>query len=145
MTIGERLLKCRKDKMLSQEDVAERIGVSRQAVSKWENDLSVPDTYNLIELSNLYGVSVEYFVRGDIDDGSTTQQKEENTEKKTPSENKKPISCLRSAIGFGVIGIGVMIFSLNIALSIMGLDTSIITTLIGIGIGFIGLKISSLL
>ena len=64
MTVGKRIAKCRKDKNLSQEYVAEQLGVSRQAVSKWENDLSAPDTYNLIALAKLFNVSVEYIACG---------------------------------------------------------------------------------
>ena len=65
MTIGERIAKCRKDKNLSQEYIAEMLDVSRQAVSKWENDQSEPDTGNLILLARLFGVSVEYLANGE--------------------------------------------------------------------------------
>ena len=65
MTIGERIAKCRKDKKLSQEYIAEILDVSRQAVSKWENDQSEPDTGNLIQLARLFGVSVEYLANGE--------------------------------------------------------------------------------
>ena len=44
---------------MTQEFVADRLGVSRQAVSKWENGISDPSTSNLIALAKLYGVSVE--------------------------------------------------------------------------------------
>ena len=65
MTIGQRIAKCRKEKNLSQEYIAEMLEVSRQAVSKWECDLTEPDTGNLIALSNLFGVSVEYLAKGE--------------------------------------------------------------------------------
>ena len=65
MTIGERISKCRKEKNLSQEYVAEMLEISRQAVSKWENDLTEPDTGNLIKLARLFGVSVEYLASGE--------------------------------------------------------------------------------
>ena len=65
MTIGSRIAKCRKEKNLSQEYIAEMLEVSRQAVSKWECDLTEPDTGNLIALSNLLGVSVEYLAKGE--------------------------------------------------------------------------------
>ena len=64
MTIGERISELRRTASLSQEYVAEKLGVSRQAVSKWETDASAPDTYNLIALSSLFGVSVEYLATG---------------------------------------------------------------------------------
>ncbi len=65
MSIGERIAKCRKEKNLSQEYVAELLDVSRQAVSKWENDQSEPDTGNLIQLARVFGVSVEYLANGE--------------------------------------------------------------------------------
>lgn len=64
MTIGQRISELRKERSYSQEYVAEQLGVSRQAVSKWETDLSVPDTNNLIGLSELFDVSVEYIATG---------------------------------------------------------------------------------
>lgn len=59
MTLGETILTLRKQKKLSQEDVGAILGVSRQAVSKWETDQSLPDTGNLLALADLLEVSVE--------------------------------------------------------------------------------------
>ena len=68
MTIGQRICELRKERGYSQEYVAERLDVTRQAVSKWETDLSAPDTYNLIALAELFGVSVEYIATGKGED-----------------------------------------------------------------------------
>ena len=65
MTIGERIAKCRKEKNLSQEYIAELLGVSRQAVSKWETNQTEPDTGNLIGLAKIFSVSVEYLANGE--------------------------------------------------------------------------------
>ena len=65
MTIGSRISKCRKAKNFSQEYLAEILGVSRQAVSKWETDQTEPDTNNLIGLARVFGVSVEYLANGE--------------------------------------------------------------------------------
>lgn len=64
MTIGNRITNARKEKGLTQEYLAEQLQVSRQAVSKWETGQSSPDTKNLIALSQLLGVSVEYLAIG---------------------------------------------------------------------------------
>lgn len=56
---ANRLLQYRKQAGFSQEELAEKIGVSRQAVSKWERSEASPDTDNLVELSKLYGVSLD--------------------------------------------------------------------------------------
>ena len=61
---ANRLYEYRKSNNLSQEELAERIGVSRQAVSKWENGTSEPSTANLIALSKLYGISLDELVKG---------------------------------------------------------------------------------
>lgn len=60
--IGDRLASLRKAHGYSQEELADKIGVSRQAVSKWERTESSPDTDNLIALANLYGVSLDELV-----------------------------------------------------------------------------------
>ena len=67
MTIGQRISELRKNHGYSQEYVAEQLNVSRQAVSKWETDTSAPDTYNLIGLAQLFGVSVEFIAVGKKD------------------------------------------------------------------------------
>lgn len=59
MMFGEKLQELRNKSKLSQERLAELVGVSRQAVSKWENDLSYPDTKNLIRLSEIFNVSMD--------------------------------------------------------------------------------------
>ncbi len=64
MSIGERIAQLRKDASLSQGQLAESLGVSRQAVSKWENDLSSPDTLNLIRLADVLNSEVEYIATG---------------------------------------------------------------------------------
>ena len=58
MTLGQRISLYRKKLNISQEELGARLGVSRQAVSKWETDLSAPDLNNLIGLARELGVSV---------------------------------------------------------------------------------------
>ena len=62
MTLSEKLIKLRKDSGWSQEELADRLGISRQAVSKWESAASLPDIDRLYKLSKLYGVSVDYLL-----------------------------------------------------------------------------------
>ena len=63
-TLGEKLRENRVRCKMSQEFVAEAVGVSRQAVSKWENGVSDPSTSNLIVLAKLYGLSAEELLEG---------------------------------------------------------------------------------
>lgn len=96
MTIGNRICKLRKEYSYSQEYVAAHLGVSRQAVSKWEKDQSAPDTYNLIALAELFNVSVEYLATGKI-------KEEEITSKEIST-----ISQTRKIIGYILVGAGLV-------------------------------------
>jgi transcriptional regulator with XRE-family HTH domain len=62
--MATRLLELRKKSGFSQEKVSEILGVTRQAVSKWENGQGLPDANNLVELGALYNVSVDYLLTG---------------------------------------------------------------------------------
>ena len=64
MSIGERITQLRNQKNMSQGQLAQTIGVSRQAISKWENDQSSPDTIHLIKLSDILDTEVEYLATG---------------------------------------------------------------------------------
>ena len=65
MEIGKKLKKARVQSGLTQENVAEKINVSRQAISNWENEKSYPDIISVIELSNLYSISLDDLLKGD--------------------------------------------------------------------------------
>lgn len=64
MSIGERISTLRKEQKLSQGQLAGLLDVSRQAVSKWENDQSSPDTIKLIQLADVLDTDVEYLATG---------------------------------------------------------------------------------
>lgn len=69
---ANKLVKLRKSHNMSQEALAEQLGVSRQAVSKWERAESSPDTDNLIALAKLYGISVDELLNGAIETEDNT-------------------------------------------------------------------------
>ncbi|MDO5548651.1 MAG: helix-turn-helix transcriptional regulator [Eubacteriales bacterium] len=64
MELDERLLALRKSNHFSQEEIAERLGVSRQAVSKWESGQGKPEIGNVIKLAEIYGVTTDYLLLG---------------------------------------------------------------------------------
>ena len=64
MSIAERILTLRKSKGMSQEQLAEAVGVSRQAVSKWESEQASPDPEKIITLSEVFGVTTDYLLKG---------------------------------------------------------------------------------
>lgn len=71
MTLGQKLFEMRKKAALSQEQVAEVLGVTRQTVSKWETDQTTPDFDKIIPISKLYNVSVNELF------GEETKKKQE--------------------------------------------------------------------
>lgn len=99
MTIGERIAELRKDRGYSQEYVAEKLDVSRQAVSKWECDASAPDTYNLIALSELFGVSVEYIAVGKKEGSCDTARQEQDHRPLTVTHHFKQSLGLSNILG----------------------------------------------
>ena len=67
MELGKQIRKYRQEAQLSQEELAERIYVSRQTVSNWENDKSYPDVNSLVILSETFHISLDKLIKGDID------------------------------------------------------------------------------
>lgn len=67
MSLGNSLFNARKKSGLSQEEVAGRLGVSRQTISKWELDETLPDIRQSKKLANLYGLSLDELIEFDID------------------------------------------------------------------------------
>lgn len=75
MTLGEKIRTLRKKAGLSQEALAEKLGVSRQAVSKWENDNGMPETEKLINMAKLFGVSLDTLIgEASTDDAPAAEQ-----------------------------------------------------------------------
>ena len=63
MTFGEKLQKLRQKAGMSQDALAERLDVSRQAVSRWERDETMPETDKVVALADLFGVTTDYLLR----------------------------------------------------------------------------------
>ena len=95
---AERLYQYRRRAGLSQERLAELIGVSRQAISKWERAEASPDTDNLIALSKIYGVTIDELINGktpindaggaDRDDDGAPVEKDETVHKNSRDESE---------------------------------------------------------
>jgi transcriptional regulator with XRE-family HTH domain len=64
MNISDRIQTLRKAKGISQEELADKVGVSRQAVSKWESEQSLPDLDKVITMSDYFGVTTDYILKG---------------------------------------------------------------------------------
>lgn len=133
LKIANRLVQLRKSHHLSQEALAQKLGVSRQAVSKWERAEASPDTDNLILLSRLYGVSLDTLLcmdtpAGRNDGGAPPAQRRRESDEEDDEEDanawwkRYPVTralaacypilmtALYLALGFGLSGWGWLLF-----------------------------------
>ncbi len=77
MELGKQIKKHRQEVQLSQEKLADRVYVSRQTISNWENDKSYPDVNSLVLLSEIFQISLDNLIKGDIEVMKDVIQKEE--------------------------------------------------------------------
>ena len=79
MTFAEKILQLRKREGYTQEELADRLAVSRQAISRWEMGTAVPDSSNLLQISKLFSVSTDYLLNDEyISDEDLPKVKEKN-------------------------------------------------------------------
>ena len=110
MTTGEKIAKLRKQAGLSQEALCEKLGISRQAVSKWENGTAQPTNDNLAQLAKLFGVTISSLLDDeDINIGNAVAEEEVKTEP-APQGNKKE----EKSFKLGVLLQGIAIIILGI-------------------------------
>jgi len=111
---GEFLYQLRKEKAWTQSELADKLGITNKAVSKWETGESFPETSQLVPLASLFGISVDELLRGKRNSDLTA----ENNKAKISEEPKlqlKPYNKLQTAlisISIGLILVGVMLFVL---------------------------------
>ncbi|MCM1211390.1 MAG: helix-turn-helix domain-containing protein [Blautia sp.] len=80
MTLGEKIYKLRSEMGLSQEAFGERLGVSRQSVSKWETDQSLPELEKIVAISSVFGVSTDYLLKEEAGRESFFTERSETVE-----------------------------------------------------------------
>ena len=98
MQICERLKEARKNSGMTQEEVAEKINVSRVSVSNWETGKTLPDIASLIELSTLYDISLDELVKGD----PKMTEKVKSDVKASESKTRVIIAMIVVALIFGI-------------------------------------------
>ena len=86
MNFSEKIYTLRKERGLSQEQLAEELNVSRQAISKWESGRAVPETEKLLVISEYFGVSLDYLMK----DSNELQRAQPNTVSPTSSHHLLP-------------------------------------------------------
>jgi len=90
LTLGEKIAILRKQKGLIQEDLAAKMSISRQAVSRWEQDESMPDIDNMVLLSSIFKVSTDYLLKGE--NFTSIAEPAENIDfKHVPKSEKRPV------------------------------------------------------
>ena len=119
MTTGQKISELRKAKDITQDDLAERLGVSRQSVSRWESDAAFPETDTLIRLCDYLGCTVDYLLRNEK--GAPA-----NAAKPAAKGTDKPRSITGMAVMLGVVFVVALVFLLVTTLySVNYMDCSI--------------------
>ena len=86
MILADKIIRLRKKNGWSQEELADKMNVSRQAVSKWESVQSIPDLEKILQLGTLFGVTTDYLLKDDIEDEEFTDDSYDNTVKRITIE-----------------------------------------------------------
>ena len=94
MTLGERIKACRQQAGMSQEKVAELVGISRQAVTKWETNQSAPSTDNLFKLAEIFGTTVDLLLPEKTNSEDTITEEITVTEAVQQVQIPKPVIAL---------------------------------------------------
>lgn len=120
MALGETLTNLRKAKGLSQEQLAEKLNLTRQTISKWELNQSAPDIDYLLRLSDIFGVSTDYLIKGEqsMNTPDTTSQSYDNEQPANKSDNTNVYKwCFYlGAVGIGASLMGIIAFVISSAL-----------------------------
>ena len=120
MTLGERICAQRMARKLSQHELAEALGVSRQSVSKWETDASVPDLDKLVKLCELFDLSLDQLVRGNEPETASDGRPEEAPSPASACEPRASVSAapreggltVRTAAGLLLLFLGALVLLL---------------------------------
>lgn len=106
MNFSERIKKLRKEKNLTQEQFANELSVTRQAVSNWENDKNLPDIETIIQIAFIFGVSLDELILGGNEENSMTKKLINDG-----SENKRTrMNMITTLIGAFIMFFGAMCF-----------------------------------
>ena len=134
MELYENLARLRKEAGLSQQDLAERLDVSRQSISKWELGTALPSMENLIGLSRLYGVSLDYLVgnsetreRADTNSADT----EEAPAEETPADGPPPDDSNSRGRGRRIVLERILLVVLSIAVVVLAAALAYTATKVG--------------
>lgn len=98
MTLGEKLAKLRKENNLTQEQLADTLGVSRQSVSKWESDAAYPETDKLIHMSEMFRCSLDYLLKDGAERAQLSDEVRDNRRLVTMEEALRFLDIKKKAV-----------------------------------------------
>lgn len=133
LNFKENLKKLRKEKNISQEQLAEKLNISRQAISKWESGKAYPDIDNLILLRDIFNVSLDELIVNEKADKEKSINQEEyvsSDNKDSYDEEDEDEDSVNLMLGGFIIGTGVGVITGNFMWGTAG-------TFIGMGIGYV--------
>ena len=116
MTLGESITRLRTQKGWSQGDLADALDVSRQSISKWETDTSVPELEKLLRLSELFGVTLDALVRGEQAETQTENAAHAAPPQSAPTSPEPAVSHTRTVAGVILLCFGAAVFLLLLLL-----------------------------
>ena len=121
MIFADKLIDLRKKNGWSQEELAEKLNVSRQAVSKWEGAQSVPDMGRIIQMSELFGVTTDYLLKDEIEQTEPSQVPAEDSPTRTVDMEEANAFLKAKEINSRMVALGVMLCVLSpVALILLG-------------------------
>jgi len=119
--IANRLVELRKKNGLSQEELAAKLGLSRQAVSKWERAEASPDTDNLLCLAKIYGVSLDEILRTDDSVNTIVEEQVEPVRENGQNETNEETPCSKRFLLIEAIVTGSLLPIVTIAYVLLGI------------------------
>lgn len=128
MNIGERLYELRKEKKLSQEEVANKLNVTRQTISKWETNNSTPDFDKIVPICELYGITTDELLIGKKKEEIEEKEEENIIEEKEPTKaeiRRKSAEVVSTSVFIYIVAVALLI----VAIPVLKIDPVVVTAI----------------
>ena len=122
MSLGQTISRLRTERRLTQDDLADQLEVSRQSVSKWETDASVPELEKLVRMADLFGVSLDELVRGKTEAPAKPADQSEPSAPEQANEKARPRNIPLGRLVLGGVLLAVGLLGILLLLLFAGLD-----------------------
>lgn len=129
MNLGEKLFELRKEKNLSQEEMADKLNVTRQTISKWETNQSTPDFDKIVPICELFGITTEELLIGKKQEENETQEQNHSIEEeKTPTREeirKKSAEVVSTSVFIYIVAVAVLM----VAIPVLKINPIVVTAI----------------